>query len=143
MITKKENFPVKGYGDNIVIERIHILTVPQKRAAKSKITIEQGLPPKNMMELEKQKMQEMAQYNDAEDALMKTWDEHPNQGIVVAVGPGRDMGNGVFLAPAVKIGQHVLVRGKSGDPLIVCKKLYWVIKDYDLFCTVPAASLIK
>lgn len=142
MIEKKK-YPVVAYSDNIIIERIHILTIPQKRAQKNKITIEQGLPPKNIMDLEKQKMHEMALFENAEDQLLKTWDEHPNQGVVVAVGPGRDIGGGVLLVPKVKAGQHILIRGKTGDPMVINKRLYWVIKDYDIFGTVPAASLIK
>jgi chaperonin GroES len=143
MIPKKGHYPVKAYSDCIIIDRIPIKTIPQKRAEKGKLVIGQAPTPKNMMELEKQKMDQMAQYENVEDKLLNTWDEQPNQGIVVAVGPGRDLGNGVLFKPAIQVGEHVIYRGKSGEPIIINKRLYWVIKDYDIFGTVPAAELIK
>jgi co-chaperonin GroES (HSP10) len=136
-------FPTKAYGDNIIIRRLAIKDVMQKRAEKGKFTIPETQPPKNLLDIEKRKMEENLQYENVETELIKKWDEHPNQAIVMAVGPGRDVGGGVLLVPQVKPGQHILYRGKAGDPLIINKQLYWVIKDYDIFSTVPAAELIK
>lgn len=140
---KKGQFPTKAYGDSIIIERINIKDIPTKRAEKGKFVIGKAAAPKNIVELEKQKFEEMYQYDTAEEKLTSKWDEHPNQAIVMAVGPGRDLGNGVLLVPRVKPGEHILYRGKSGDPMIINKRLYWVIKDFDIFSTVPAAELIK
>lgn len=139
----KKIFPTKAYGDAIIIERITIKSIPQKMAEKSKIVIGTAPPPKNILELEKQRVAEAAQYEDAEGQLLKMWDEHPNQGIVMSVGPGRDIGDGVLLTPKVKPGDHILIRGKAGEPMVINKRLYWVIRDHDIFSTVPAENLIK
>jgi co-chaperonin GroES (HSP10) len=138
-----KQFPTKAYGDNVIIRRLAIKDVMQKRAEKGKFTIPEAQPLKNLLDIEKKKMEENLQYENVETELIKKWDEHPNQAIVMAVGPGRDVGGGVLLTPKVKVGEHILYRGKAGDPLIINKQLYWVIKDYDIFSTVPAAELIK
>lgn len=142
-MTTKKVFPTKAYGDAIIIERIKIESIAEKKAKKSNIVMAPGVGAKNILELEKERMADAAKYEDAEGMLLKMWDEHPNQGVVVAVGPGRDLGGGVMLTPRVKPGEHILIRGKVGEPMVINKRLYWVIRDHDIFSTVPAANLIK
>ena len=142
-LPKKKPFPAPAIADNIIIDRIPILDVNQKRAAKGKLILAEGAPPKNLLDIEKKKMEDQVQYDNAERELLGRWDEHPNQGIIVSVGPGRDIGGGVLLTPSVKVGQHILIRGRAGEPFIVNKKLYWVIKEHEIFSTVIAADLIK
>jgi co-chaperonin GroES (HSP10) len=139
----KKHFPVKACGDNIIIRRVLIKDVNQKRAEKGKLVIASAPPPKNALEREKRETEEALRYEVADIEFKQKWDEHPNQGVVMAIGPGRDIGNSVLLKPTVKVGDHILYRGKTGEPLVICKEIYWVIKDYDIFCTVPVASLIK
>lgn len=139
---KKNKFPVDAYSDAIIVDRLLILDIQQKKAKKSNITIATAAPPKNIMDIEKRRAEQMAQYDEAELKLLSKWDENPNQAIVMAVGPGRDLGNGVLLKPTVKPGQHILYRGNSGEPLVINKKLYWVIKDYDIYSIVPDKELI-
>jgi co-chaperonin GroES (HSP10) len=141
MITKK--FPVNPYGDQIIIERIHILDKVQKRAEKNKIILEKGAPPKNLMDIEKQAAEQISRYEESEGKLLARWDENPNQAIVMAVGPGRQITPDFVLIPKIKVGEHILIRGNSGEPLVINKKLYWVIRDNDIHGIVPAADLIK
>jgi co-chaperonin GroES (HSP10) len=142
-LNKKQEFPVEAYSDGVIIRRLNIKDINQKRAEKGKLIIGEALPPKNMMELEKKKLEENLQYENVESDFLKKWDEHPNQAIVMAVGPGRDIGGGTLLVPGIKVGQHIYYRPKSGDPIVVNKRLYWVIKDYDVLGLVPAADLVK
>lgn len=140
---KKGQFPTEAYGDGIIIRRIEILDKVKKKAKANKIVIMKGLAPKNIMDLEKQQRDNATTYEDAADKLLAKWDEHPNQGIVMSVGSGRDIGGGTLLIPKVKVGTHILYRGNSGEPMIINKQLYWIIHDHDIFSTVPAAELIK
>lgn len=136
-------FPVKAYGDGIIIQRIQILDKIQKKAQKSNIVIGEAPPPKNILDIEKRNMENMTTFDDAEFKLLQKWDENPHQAIVVAVGPGRDLGNGMLLIPKIKEGQHIYYRANSGEPMIVNKRLYWLIHDHDIQGIVPAANLIK
>lgn len=140
---KKNRFPIQAYSDGIIIHRIAILDKIQKKAKKSNIVIGEAAPAKNILEMEKQRMEQISTFDDAEFKLLQKWDENPHQAIVIAVGPGRDLGDGVILVPAIKEGQHIYYRGNSGEPLIVNKKLYWLIKDHDIQGIVPASELIK
>ncbi|KKP51364.1 MAG: 10 kDa chaperonin [candidate division TM6 bacterium GW2011_GWF2_33_332] len=142
MSTTKQ-FPVKPCSDNIIIRRLLIKDVNQKRAEKGKLILADAPAPKNALEREQRETADALRYEVADIEFKNKWDEHPNQGVVMAVGPGRDIGGGTLLKPSVKTGDHILYRGKSGEPLVICKELYWVIKDHDIFCTVPAANLIK
>jgi co-chaperonin GroES (HSP10) len=139
----KKMFPVKAYSDGIIIHRISILDKIQKKAKKNNLIIGEAKAPKNILEVEQRKAEELSTFDDAEFKLLQKWDENPHQAIVEAVGPGRDLGNGNLLVPKVKPGDHILYRGNSGDPLIINKKLYWVIHDHDVYGVVPASDLIK
>jgi co-chaperonin GroES (HSP10) len=92
--------------------------------------------PKNIMELEKKKAEQLTTYEGAEGALLGMWDEHPNQGIVMSVGKGRNIDQELFIPNELKPGDHIYYRGKTGEPIVVNKKLYWAIKEYDVFAIV-------
>jgi len=141
---KKENmFPTVAYGDSIIIERLDILNRIQKKSKAAKLIVAAGAPPKNIMDIEKRKAEELSTYEDAQHKMLVMWDEHPHQGIVMSVGTGRNMGNGIYLTPTVKPGNHILYRGNAGEPMIVNKKLYWLIHDNEIYSIVPDAELIK
>jgi co-chaperonin GroES (HSP10) len=140
---KKKPFPVQAYGDTIIVRRLEILNRDQKKAKAAKLIIAAGAAPKNIMDIEKQKAEQMTSYDDAEFKLVAKWDENPNQAIVMAVGPGRDLGNGNIFKPSVGVGKHIFYRGNAGEPIIVNKQLYWIIHDNEIFGIVPAAELIK
>lgn len=143
-MNRSKIFPVKPVSDWVIIERLNIESVAQKKAKKSGIVMpDSSISPKNILDLEKRKAEELATYEGAEKQLLGMWDENPNQAIVMAVGEGRDIGDGVLIKPVVKVGDHVFYRGKSGEPVIVNKKLYWMVKDYDIFGTIPAEVNIK
>jgi co-chaperonin GroES (HSP10) len=140
---QKTKFPTQAYGDGIIIRRIEILNKIQKSAKKSKLVIADGKAPTNILDIERQKAKELSTYDDAEHKLLEMWDEHPHQGIVMSVGTGRNLGNGMKLIPEVKVGTHILYRANSGEPMIINKHLYWLIHDNDIYSVVPAADLIK
>ncbi len=57
----------------------------------------------------------------------------PEQGLVVAVGPGRKDKTGQFIAIEVKPGQKVLFnKGYSSDEIKVEDKEYLVVKEEDI-----------
>jgi len=136
-------FPIEPISDWIIIERLTILSVSDKKAKKSNIIMPEGIhSPKNVMELEKQRAEQFAKYENAESALLGEWDEHPNQGIVIAVGKGRHLDQELMVPIVdVKKGDHIYYRGKTGEPVIVKGKLYWAIKEYDIFAVVKKGSL--
>ena len=72
--------------------------------------------------------------------------EKPDQGEVLAVGPGRNTEKGELLAPSVKVGDRVLFGKYSGQTVKVDGDELLVMKEDDLFAVVegaPAASLKK
>jgi len=134
MATNPFKVPVRPISDWIIIERLEIKSKEEKKA--EKINLVKPLKivsPKNPLELEKQRSEQFAKYEDASSALLGMWDEHPNQGIVIAVGPGRIIEEDIKIKVEVKAGDHIYYRGKTGDPIILNKKLYWAIKEYDIF----------
>jgi len=132
----KSPFKVKArpISDWIIIERLDIKTINEKKAAKVGLIKAPGAQtPKNAMELERQKSEEYAKYEVASEAILKMWDEHPNQGIVISVGQGRAIEEDIKIKVEIKPGDHIYYRGKSGEPIVLNKRLYWVIKEYDVF----------
>ncbi len=130
---KDPHFKFQPFEDNIVIKRIVIESVTSKKASKSNIVIPEAQAVKNLMEHEKRKTEEFAQYSQAEEKLLSQWDEHMNQGVVVAVGPGRSLEEGIKIPIAAKVGDRVYIRGMVGEPIIYNKEVYWIIKAHDLF----------
>ena len=127
-------FPLQPISDNVIIERLEIKNKAEQTAKKSNIKlVDASGAPKNIMEIEQQKAAELATYETAADRILKEWEEHPNQGIVVAVGPGRSLEEGVIIPIELKKGDHIYYRGRAGEPVVVNKKLYWVIKEHEVF----------
>ncbi len=62
--------------------------------------------------------------------------EKPDQGIVLAVGPGRKNDKGELIAPNVKAGDRVLFGKYSGQTVKVDGKELLVMKEDDLFAVV-------
>jgi chaperonin GroES len=62
--------------------------------------------------------------------------EKPDQGIVLAVGPGRKNDKGELIAPNVKTGDRVLFGKYSGQTVKVDGKELLVMKEDDLFAVV-------
>lgn len=131
-------FLFKPISDNVVIDRIEIQTKQEKSFKKSGLVLPEGaVSPKNIMDIEKQRADEIATYDTAADKLMRVWEDHPNQGIVMAVGPGRSLGEGDRIPIDLKPGDKIFYRGRAGEPLIYNGKLYWVVKEHEIYGTVP------
>ena len=136
-------FPLKPISDWVTIEKIPILDNQQKSAKKSNLVMVDGLAPKNILELQKQKENEAMTYEGAEAQLLKLWDEHPFQGIVKAIGNGRSLGQGSLLEIELKPGDHVLYRPRTGEPIMLDHKIYWMIKEHEIFAIVLKAVETK
>jgi chaperonin GroES len=64
--------------------------------------------------------------------------EKPDQGEVIAVGPGRRNDKGELIAMNVKVGQRVLFGKYSGQTVKVAGDELLVMKEDDLFAIVEA-----
>lgn len=127
-------FPITPVSDWIIIEKIEVKSRKQKQAEKSKIILPDiQHTPKNIMEIEKKRAEALYHYGDDDIVLLNSWDDHPNQGIVMAVGKGRYIEDEVKIPVEVKKGDHVYYRGGAGEYVILNKKVYWAIKEYDIF----------
>ena len=62
--------------------------------------------------------------------------EKPDQGEVLAVGPGRKTEKGELLAPSVKVGDRVLFGKYSGQTVKVDGDELLVMREEDLFAVV-------
>lgn len=62
--------------------------------------------------------------------------EKPDQGKVLAVGPGKRNDKGDFIAPNVKVGDLVLFGKYSGQTVKVDGKELLVMKEEDLFAVI-------
>lgn len=126
-------FPVRPVDDWIIVEKIHVKSIQEKSSSKLDLQMVGGMTAKNIMEIERQKAQEAATYELAEKEMLKMWDDHPSQGTVKAIGPGRSIEEGVVVPVPVKVGDHVYLRGRTGEPLITNGKLYWMHKPHEVF----------
>ena len=126
-------FPGRPVDDWIIVDKIMIKSNQQKLAEKSKIDLIGGKAPMNVMDIERQKAEDLAKYENAEDKLLEMWDEHPMQGIVKAIGPGRPLEEDVIIPVNLKVGDHIFIRGRTGEPIIVNKKIYWMHKPHEVF----------
>lgn len=127
------DFPVKPASDWVILERIPIVDNPTKKMSKSNLIMSGGVAPKNIMDIEAQKTKAAMTYEDAESEFLKMWDEHPFQGIVRAVGDGRWLNETQKIPIGLIPGDHVFYRGKTGEPIVIEKKMYWMIKEFDIF----------
>lgn len=62
--------------------------------------------------------------------------EKPDQGEVLAVGPGKRLGDGHVSAPSVKIGERVLFGKYAGTTVKLEGEEVLVIRDEDILCVV-------
>ncbi|HHT02484.1 MAG TPA: co-chaperone GroES [Firmicutes bacterium] len=67
--------------------------------------------------------------------LPDTAKEKPQEGEVVAVGPGRVLDNGERLAPEVKVGDRVVFAKYSGTEVKVDGEDYLVVRESDILAT--------
>lgn len=130
-------FPIQPIEDWIIVNRIEVSSKEDKKKKKLDLVSAPGLTSQSIVDLENKKAKEMATYESAKGKLLDMWDEHPNQGIVKAVGPGRILEEGVKVPVPLKVGQKIYYRGQVGEPVIVNKKLYWMIKPHEVYAIVP------
>lgn len=64
--------------------------------------------------------------------LPDTAKEKPQEGEVVAVGPGRLLDNGTRVAPAVKVGDRVVFAKYSGTEVKVDGQEYLIMRESDI-----------
>jgi len=126
-------FPLHPVEDWIVIERLNIKSKEESKIQQIGLIKGVSPEPKNLMEIEQQRKDEYTSYADASTKFLSKWDKHPNQATVKAVGPGRSIEEGVIIPIPVKVGQKIYYRGSTGEPVIVNKKLYYMIKAHEVF----------
>jgi chaperonin GroES len=64
--------------------------------------------------------------------------EKPQQGEVVAVGPGKVSDDGKRIAPEVKVGDKVLYGKYSGTEVTVADEQYLILRESDVLAVVSA-----
>jgi chaperonin GroES len=64
--------------------------------------------------------------------------EKPQQGEVVAVGPGKVDDNGKRIAPEVKVGDKVLYGKYSGTEVTVADEQYLILRESDVLAVVAS-----
>jgi len=64
--------------------------------------------------------------------LPDTAKDKPQEGEVIAVGPGRILDNGTKLAPEVKVGDRVIYSKYSGTEVKVEGEEYLIIRESDI-----------
>jgi chaperonin GroES len=62
--------------------------------------------------------------------------EKPNQGEVIAVGPGRKDDNGKIIEMDISVGDRVLYAKYTGQEIKVENEEYIVLKESDILCKV-------
>lgn len=124
--------------DQVLIEPIDIKSKKQQRMEKSNI-ITPGIDndPKNIMDIERKKAAEISSYEQAKEKILNEWDDHPFQGVVVAVGPGRDLEDDVKIPMRLRPGDHVYIRARSGEAVIYKKRFYWIMRTHDIYFRLP------
>jgi chaperonin GroES len=65
-----------------------------------------------------------------------TGKEKPQNGEVVAVGPGKTADNGVLVVPEVKPGQKVLYGKYSGTEINIDGQDYLIMREADIFAII-------
>ena len=58
--------------------------------------------------------------------------EKPQDGEVMAVGPGKVMENGTILAPEVKVGDHIIFNKYSGTEIKIDGENYLILRESDV-----------
>ena len=62
--------------------------------------------------------------------------EKPQQGEVIAVGPGKTSDDGTRVAPEVKVGDKVLYGKYSGTEVTVADEQYLILRESDVLAVV-------
>ncbi len=75
--------------------------------------------------------------------LPDTAKEKPQQGEIVAVGPGRVSDDGKTIAPQVNVGDMVLYGKYSGTEATVDGTEYLIMRESDIFAVVGASDAKK
>jgi chaperonin GroES len=75
--------------------------------------------------------------------LPDTAKEKPQQGEVIAVGPGRVSDDGKTIAPQVAVGDTVLYGKYSGTEVTVDGTDYLIMRESDIFAVVGSAKKKK
>jgi chaperonin GroES len=70
--------------------------------------------------------------------LPDTAKEKPQEGLILAVGPGRTLDNGTLVPPAVKAGDRVIYSKYSGSEIKLDGKEYLIISEKDVLAIVDA-----
>ncbi|MBI2870715.1 MAG: co-chaperone GroES [Candidatus Omnitrophica bacterium] len=71
--------------------------------------------------------------------LPDTAKEKPQEGKVMAVGPGRSLESGKVIPPQVKAGDRVIFGKYTGDEIKVGDKEYLIIRESDILGVVKSA----
>ncbi|MFH1388973.1 MAG: co-chaperone GroES [Patescibacteria group bacterium] len=61
--------------------------------------------------------------------------EKPQEGKVVATGPGKPNDAGVFIKPQVKVGDTVIYKKWGGNEIKIAGKDYLIVKEEDILAT--------
>lgn len=62
--------------------------------------------------------------------------EKPNQGVVLAVGPGKYLANGAFQTMTLNVNDKILFTKGAGSPVKVDDEEYVVLKEDDVYAVV-------
>jgi len=136
---QQDRFPITPIEDWIIIKRIDLPSKADIKMTKLDIISAGGLQPKNIMDIERKKASEVVTYEDAENEILKNYDEHPWQAVVMAVGLGRYINSTeIIRMPDLKPGNKILIRGRVGEPIVIDKKLYWAVKPHEIFGVVKS-----
>jgi chaperonin GroES len=68
--------------------------------------------------------------------LPDTAKEKPQEGMILAVGPGRVLDNGNTVPPAVKVGDRVIYSKYSGSEVKIDGKEYLIVSEKDVLAVV-------
>ncbi|MFT7470968.1 MAG: chaperonin GroES [Kiritimatiellia bacterium] len=69
--------------------------------------------------------------------------EKPNQGKVLAVGPGARLNNGKLAPVAVKVGDHVLFGQYSNNEIKINNEEVLVLKESDILATMSNSDTVS
>ena len=130
---KPGEFKFQPSSDWVVLEVIHIESKEERKAKLSGINIIPAGAPKNIIDLQNQASKESVSYSEyIKDAVGAFDGKHGFQGIVKAIGP--------LVDPEIvnyKVGDKVYHRGRSGEPMVHNKRLFWLLKPHEIYGKAP------
>lgn len=68
--------------------------------------------------------------------LPKATQEKQEQGVIVAVGPGRVLSSGALIPVSVKEGDHVLYNKYAGTEVAIEDDLFLIVKENDILAII-------